>query len=51
MKALTEAPGLPALHELHMQYNRIDPRGLELLQESDRLKGFQTFKSDCPADN
>jgi hypothetical protein len=51
MKALANAPGLPALCELNLKYNLVDPEGLELMQESNRLNSLTVFKSDCPSED
>ena len=46
MRALANARGLPALSELNMKYNLIDPEGLELLHESNKLSSLPVFKYD-----
>ena len=51
MKALANASGLPALCELNMKYNLMDPEGLELLHESSKLNSLPVFKYDNPSED
>ena len=48
MSALASAKGLPALSELNMMYNLMDPQGLELLHESTKLNSDRVIKYDGP---
>ncbi|HIF02033.1 MAG TPA: hypothetical protein EYQ84_01420, partial [Nitrospinaceae bacterium] len=48
MSALASAKGLPALSELNMMYNLMDPQGLELLHESTKLNSKRVIKYDGP---
>jgi len=48
---LASSQGLPALAELNMKYNLMDPQGLELLHESTKLNPQRVLKYDGPRED
>ena len=51
MSALANTQGLPALSELNIKYNQMDPQGLELLFESNKLNALPVFTYDSPSED
>ncbi len=46
MKAFAQCRGLKKLTTLNLMYNRIDPKGLELMKDSPRLQALEYVKTD-----
>jgi len=51
MSALANPQGLPALRELNIKYNQMDPQGLELLFKSNKLNALPVFTYDSPSED
>jgi len=46
MVAFAQSKGLQSLTTLNLTYNKLDPQGLQILQDSPRLQAMKAVKTD-----
>jgi hypothetical protein len=51
MKAFAETTQLKSLKKLHLTYNKLEPKGFELMQDSKNLQRLETLDIDIKTPN